>query len=159
MSLSLKPSADGLSAILQVSGVDVLKMGAGAVGDPLEVAKKTDIATVFTKEYTSAEQAITAGGLLTLAHGLGVVPKLVVGQLICKTAENGYAIGDVIEMPLTNLNSTAANGYGCNARKDTTNVYIRYGSNASLWPAVNGTTGVYATLSAANWRLVVRAFA
>lgn len=87
------------------------------------------------------------------------MPKLVTGQLVCKTAENGYAIGDVIEMPLTNLNSTAANGYGCNARKDATNVYIRYGANASLWAAVNGTTGVYATLSAANWRLVVRAFA
>ncbi|WP_053068088.1 phage tail protein [Vogesella sp. EB] len=113
----------------------------------------------LTKEYVSTEQVITAGGLLTLAHGLGVEPKLVTGQLVCKTADNGYAVGAVIEMPLTNLNSTAANAYGCNARKDATNVYIRYGANAALWPAVNGTTGAYATLTSSSWRLVVRAFA
>lgn len=159
MSLSLKPSADGLSAVLQVGGVDVLKMGAGAAGDPLEVAKKTDIANIFTKEFKSAEQAITAAGSLTVAHGLGVRPKHIKYTLVCKVAEHGFSIGDEVDWGTVQYSAATEIRSGFVNTPDATSMNIRFGAGTSTLYVLNKATGVPAAITSSSWRLVMEAFA
>lgn len=108
-------------------------------------------------EYVSSQQTITASGLLTLAHGLGAQPKIVFLELVCTTAEGGYAVNDVL-MVQTNNGSTADNRY-TSVSYDATNVTIRYTSTAGVFTAANKTSGTAVVLTNANWRLRVRAFA
>lgn len=110
----------------------------------------------FTKEYVSPEQVITAGGALTLAHGLGVVPKLWQRQLVCKVAEAGYSVGDVADVSGT---QDAAASYGVTVSPDATNFNCRYGNAAATFFLVHKTTGAVTNLTNANWRFVVRAWA
>lgn len=47
-------------------------------------------------DYTSAETAIAAGAAVTFTHGLGVAPTKLSFDLVCKTADGNFAVGDVI---------------------------------------------------------------
>src|SRR5690606_5712169 len=51
---------------------------------------------VFTNSFESSEISVVTGTNVyaNVAHGLGVVPKLVELVLRCKTAEFGYAVGN-----------------------------------------------------------------
>lgn len=111
----------------------------------------------FTKEYVSPEQVITAAGALTLAHGLGVTPKFWQRYLVCKVAEFGYSVGDVVD--ITHTQDVSAH-YGLSIVPDATNLVCRYGSASIPFFVVRKDTGAVATLLAnANWRLIVRAWA
>jgi hypothetical protein len=118
---------------------------------------KLSVTLPFTKEYVSPEQTFTASGLLTLPHSLGVAPKFIQGFLVCKTADQSYAIGDVILVPLSIQSSSAADNFGAQVRIDSANIYVRYGVNPFL--VGRATDGVTVQTTAANWRLVVRAWA
>lgn len=112
-----------------------------------------------SKKFVSALQTITSAGLLTLPHGLAVIPDFVQGELVCLTADIGYAIGDIVVV------NPAGNGYasggsaaqGVVFRKDATNIYVRYGSGTNPFQLMNGTTGVVANMTNANWNFRVRA--
>lgn len=106
----------------------------------------------FTKEYTSPEQVITPGGTITLTHGLGTMPKLVQFSIICKVAEAGYSVGDEVnaEKEATTLSYNYSVG-----RNDTS---LRCACGSSGLAAVNA-SGSVSTLTSANWRLIVRAWA
>lgn len=108
-----------------------------------------------TQKYVSPEQTITSGGLLTLAHGLGAVPSLVTLELVCKTAEGGYAVGD--RQP-TEFAQTGGGTIINSAVVNATNVRVRFSSNANCFTAANFGTGNPITLTNANWKLVVRAW-
>jgi hypothetical protein len=114
-------------------------VAAGAAG-----VSGNDLATVgqlgLSKYYESPEQVITAAGLLTLAHGLGVVPKQVTGELVCKTSEFGFSIGQVINCSLTIISTSALDNKGISMAKDATNLTGRFGNNASAFSANNFTT-------------------
>ena len=110
----------------------------------------------FTKEYVSPEQVITAAGSLTLAHGLGVTPKLWQRQLVCKVAEAGYSVGDVSDVSGT---QEAGTSYGVTVTPDATNLVCRYGNTGTTFFLIHKTTGVASSLTNANWRLIVRAWA
>jgi hypothetical protein len=111
----------------------------------------------FSQSFESAQQTITTAGSLTLAHSLSARPKLYSGFLQCTTAEFGYSIGDeVIALTTTGL---SASDRGVSIVPDATNMNIRYGNDASVFSATNKTTGVYQSLTNANWRFVVRAWA
>jgi len=107
----------------------------------------------FTQIFESAQQTITSGGSLTLAHGLGVKPKLYLNYLQCVTAEANYSIGDEI------LVTAANSSNGVVVVPDATNLNVRFGSNGSPMLTNNKSTGAGATLTNANWKLVVRAWA
>ncbi len=49
-------------------------------------------------EETAAQPLPTGGSALTFAHGLGRLPKVVRGVLVCKIAEHGYVVGEEIEL-------------------------------------------------------------
>ena len=51
----------------------------------------------YIKPWTSAQQSITSGGVLSVSHPFGVVPGKVNFYLQCITAANGYSIGDVLQ--------------------------------------------------------------
>jgi len=79
----------------------------------------------FTLEYISPDQTITSAGTITLTHGLGVLPKTVVLDLICTTAEVGYSVGDVISM---NTGFDTSSNRGVSIIKTSTELILRYRS-------------------------------
>jgi hypothetical protein len=102
--------------------------------------------------FTSTDLTMTAGGLLTVAHGLGVVPKRVYLTLKCVTADATYAVNDLIEVGGQDEGSSQS--AGTNVRKDATNVYVRVGGNGML---LLNTSGSGFNIVLANYRLIVTA--
>jgi len=113
-------------------------------------------AGVFTLSFTSTEQTIAAGGVLTLAHSLAVIPLLVQLRAICTTAELGYSIGNIV------LVSTAA-GYstsnGLTVEINATNVIVYFGTANPPIPIKRKDNNAETTMTAANWNLIVKAWA
>lgn len=110
----------------------------------------------FSRQFPSAEQTITSGGSLTIAHGLGATPVFWTILLICKTAESGYSVGDVTEVSGTQDSSVS---YGLAVVPDAVNLVCRYGANANVFFLLNKTTGAAAAVTNANWRVILRAWA
>jgi hypothetical protein len=99
--------------------------------------------------YFSGDQTITAGGPLTLPHGLGIRPKTWWLELRCTTAENGYSVGDIYgDRQHTSSNVST----GVSATLDATNLNVRYGAAAATFTILNKTTGADANITNANWR-------
>jgi len=116
------------------------------------------VGPILTKYYESPEQTITVGGTLTLAHGLGVAPKLFQALIICKTVDIGYAVGDVLFMS-NDISSSVADSYGSAfTYNGTTNIDVKFGSGGG-YHVPNKGTGGGANITVANWRLIVRAWA
>lgn len=113
-------------------------------------------ASVFTLSYTSSDQTITAAGSLTLAHSLGVAPKIRTYELICQSTEAGFSAGDVVEVTCNN-NTQVERGFS--QWSDATNINIRYGTAASTFQTAHKTTGTQTSLTNGNWKLRIRAWA
>lgn len=119
-------------------------------------------AAAVVTTYDSGDQTITAGGLLTLAHGLGTKPLSVALKLKCTTTEHNYAVGDEIDIAAGyTISATASRGASVyTASSDAaTNLYVRYGSDANTFNVYNKTTGTIANITNSSWRLIVKAFA
>lgn len=110
----------------------------------------------FTLAFTSSDQTITAAGPLTLAHGLGVAPKIRTYELVCQTGEVGFSAGDIVDVSPNN-NTQVERGFS--QWSDTTNINIRYGTAASTFQTAHKTTGTQTALTNANWKLRVKAWA
>lgn len=148
---------DGISGIASQAEAE-----AGSATDklmtPLRVSQAIDVLSIFTKEYVSSNQTITTGGLLTLAHSLGIAPKNIFLELVCSTAEHNYSVSDVIVVSVNN--SSAGGSRPMGIYYDATNIYVRFTSaEPEQFLGVNKTTGAVQALTNANWRLRVRAFA
>jgi hypothetical protein len=110
----------------------------------------------MTVSFTSSEQTVTAASLISVAHSLGVKPKLVTMKLICKTAEAGYAVNDEVFIYDPSSNGGVSLGL-CAYLDNTTHVNVRIASGGVV--VGHKTTGVTTVLTAVNWRLVIMAFA
>lgn len=145
-----------------------------ASGDPALLAKGTALQELrmnagataleyftpgLSKVYTSTEQTITSGGALTLAHGLGAQPTLVLAELICKTAEFGYVIGDIVPIYLNSQDGSNALARGVAVIMDATNLKLRFGATTISFSLINFSSGAVVTPTLANWKLVMRAWA
>ena len=97
---------------------------------------------------------------MTIAHAgilWSAIPKLIQAQLICKTAEGGYSIGDVLIInPAINSNSVFA---GHSLVIDATNINVRYGFDSDAYLIMSKTDGQSFGITNANWRLVISAWA
>ena len=116
--------------------------------------------SVFTEEFVSADQTITAGGQLTLTHGLGGAPKEIEVWLECQSAEDNYAAGDQIKVDTFNYSSTGSNSKGCAVgipNGNTTQVKVYFGSDAATFGVPDASTGARADLTNANWRAIIKA--
>lgn len=111
----------------------------------------------FTKSFTSANQTVTAGGALTLAHSLGGMPALVQCRIKCTTGELGYSIGD--EVIVNPGPAYVSSSTGLSVVPDATNVNIRFGSSGGGIAVARKDTGALAIITAANWVLIVKAWA
>lgn len=117
----------------------------------------------FTRPpYESSEQIITSRGQLTLSHGLGVLPKLLVAEIVCLTAEHGWAVGQRVPVPLGG-EYISGNGANLNATAGATDtaIMVQYGSGGTGGNVflIHDASGISQYATNANWRLVLRAFA
>jgi hypothetical protein len=113
--------------------------------------------SVFTKDFESTEQTITAAGSLQLTHGLGTEPIMVQILLVCQTAEYGYSIGNHVVVPVTEDNGTQC--LGCSMVVDSTYLNIKYSANTYCWIIVRKDNGGRGPLTNANWKAIFRAWA
>lgn len=113
----------------------------------------------LTKEFVSAQQTITSAGALTITHGLGARPKFVAAELVCITAEAGYVAGDVVQAHIGAFASDSVAAYGAGIKLTSTDIVVRFASGSQVYYVTHATTGVATSLTNANWRLVIRAYA
>lgn len=148
-------SQDGVARVaFNADGsMELLTPAANPTGNKIPTAGQLG----FGKMYESPEQTITAGALITLAHGLGAKPKLLSLELVCKTAENGYSVGDCVNIP-AHAGGYSTSNYGCTARLDATNIGLRLGSQVTTFLMLNSSGNAVGATNA-NWRLIVRAWA
>lgn len=175
-----EPISDGVNGVprmaaetrpLSVTGCWIIKIF-GSVTNPgsADAAQlATDLAALaalvgsgpkLTKEYVSPAQTLVAGGLITLSHGLGAVPKSVTLEYVCVTATDNYSVGDVIDFSNVTYIHTAATTTGFNVVKTATQLLIRVGAHGPAFIS-NKTTGAAVAIAniAPNFQLVARAMA
>ena len=138
---------------------------AGTATDKLMTPERTKQAIdalstgLFSEEFTSSAQTITASGGLTLAHGLSSEPKIFSAYIQCTSAENNYSVGDKIPVAI-GVSSTSSTTRGVYITDfDSTNIYLRYGQESATFAGVNKTAGTFVTFTNSNWRLYVQAYA
>lgn len=102
--------------------------------------------------FESSEIAIPGvGSITTVAHSLGVRPRKVWAVLRCKTTDQGYAVDD--EVNLGHLPQDSGMVIGADA---TNCLLVRSGTGAN-WKILHKSTFGQVDVTAANWRLVLRA--
>lgn len=111
--------------------------------------------------FQSADQTITSGGQLTLAHGLSGAPFIVQAFLKCETAELGYSVGDIVPVDIQGQfvsGGVSGTRPGVSIVPDATNITVRF-NNASggVFGLVRKDTGVASTTNNGNWSFFVRA--
>lgn len=150
--------------ILVGNGSNIVALTVGSNGQTL-VADSAQSAGMrwgdlnFSNSFESAEQTITAAGSLTIAHGLGVKPKLIQCFLVCKTANLNYSVNDEVLINPHFNERNAAGTQGMALVSDATNINVRYGDQANIFALINKTTGAGADITAGSWRMVLRAYA
>lgn len=138
----VKTYVDAVSTNLTALGAKVTKTVNGATTQNI----------LFTKSFESSDQALSADSVtLEVAHGLGAVPFMFQGYYKCVTANNGYAIGDLVQINTINESHMVT----CFA--DATNIGIR--TQASHYVVdLDGGGHVNITSISSSWRIVFRAF-
>ena len=114
----------------------------------------------FSKEHQSTGQTMITGGLLTLAHGLSADPKLIRLYAIATAAGSGFSVGDKLDLTATvNSITQYSISTGLTVTFDSTNIYIRNGTNDVLWIIPNNSTGSLDIPQRADFDLYVEAYA
>lgn len=146
----------GAFALQLVSGAgtdtNVISATTSAVNVPVPLQENATRVFSRNSAYVSAEQTITAGTNVTLAHGLSGVPAIVRVVLRCKTAELGYLVNEEVDMTF----QYTFGGGQVQTSSDATNVYITFGNNVNLLNKLSMPN--VTTITYANWRWVVRAW-
>lgn len=112
---------------------------------------------VLSQKFTSGDQAITLGGLITVAHGLPAKPDAIHVYLRCATADLNWSVGDEAQMPNGADGGSGAGNTVQGVYADATNIYMRVSSSAPILG--NKTTGAYSSITPANWRIKFYAYA
>ena len=158
--------SEATRSIVVVNGVDRLALnndGSMELLTPAASPSGNKIPTAgqlpFTKEYVSPEQTITAGGTLSLSHGLGVTPKLLRTILVCKTSEAGYSGGDELDLSGFQPQQAASAAYGVGITPGSSSIAVIFANSTGVFLVPVKSTGAIGVINPANWRLIVRAWA
>lgn len=141
--------------LVEAAPTDVIKMGIAKSATVIFVDIDSSVTSVISSTFISSEQPITSAGPLAIAHGLGVAPKIVSAHFICKTAEQGYSIGDVVDISYVQDNTA---NRGMMLSWDSSDINIRFGSDAKSIVLTNKTSGAAVGATNSYWNLVVKAF-
>jgi len=109
----------------------------------------------FSACYVSAAQSTSAGGTVTLAHGLGRSPVAIFLKHICTSADLSYSVNDAI---LTAVYADT-NNYGISPKVDATNITIRWASGTNQFSANNASSGGVTGMDRTKWTTTIIAFA
>ena len=150
----LKDAAEASKGIVQLASQAEVNAGTNdaKVITPLKLSAW--FSAINPPPFESAEQTITIGGSLAIAHGLGSIPKKYQAFLKCKTAESGYSVNDETPAQSWDTNDNGP-GYGLTVSPDATNLNVRFGSYRIM--VMNKSNGGIAVINPANWRLILRA--
>lgn len=107
----------------------------------------------FNSFYESAEQTVPTNSSVTLTHGLGAIPKLMIVELVCKVIDQGYAVGDRITVD-SFVGSGSTQGFG--TAYSSTEIFI---IGETTLQFLNKTSGQIVNLTNSSWRAVARAWA
>lgn len=125
---------------------------AGVITSVVLLAPTTATANITPTRSETAGQIITAGGALTLVHGLSATPKKVWYDLICVTAELGYSVGQrLVAQSVTGKNGA---GPGLTIVPDATNLNIRFNNGSPVFQICRFDTGAQVNITNANWRVI-----
>ncbi len=147
------------SAVSPLSGSDVEAV-LDSAGTAL-ATHDTQFSNAFSKSYTSSAQTITAAGLLTLAHGLGVKPKLVIARLTCTSTDLAWSAGDTVEIG-SGVASSENQNRGHAIYTDTTNINVRFASGTPVYQIPQksgGSVGNTGDIDPTKWTVTFIAFA
>jgi hypothetical protein len=100
--------------------------------------------------YYNDVYSITSAMILTIAHGLPKAPRHVWLRIKCITAEQGWSVGDELEIPSYSNGSAGSVSVGVNK----TQIKVAF---EALPFVTNFSTNATAAITAANWNLVVKA--
>jgi hypothetical protein len=137
------------------SGNPAIGTSGGSVNFSAPVIFSAGFSGFPVPSFESAELAIAANTIQTVAHGLGRVPKLFSAVIRCKTAELGYAVGDEVAYT-TSLNSDSATFSDPTIWANATTLGI--GWAAQPFVLNNIATHGAASPTLANWKVVLRAW-
>ncbi len=129
--------------------------GTGSTGGTSNNSSSTTNFTGLTV-YTSGEGTIPANAAAapaSFAHALNEYPNTLHVWLKCKTAEFGYQVDDVV--PIDEF--TLADGTPAFTVKASRADIKVYANSATIKVQDHITTGALATITTANWKIVVRA--
>ncbi len=117
------------------------------------ITRIKELQTFFSRapDYDSGEQTVSTDTRLTLAHGLGAIPRRIEIFLRCKTPTQGYLVNQ--EVPMFDGSQTTDGGIV--VARDATNIEIIQGADISL---LGRTTFNKGFITTSSWRWVVRAW-
>ena len=128
------------------SGVDGIKFPDGTL-------QTTAMTSASVSTYTSADRTIIVGGIVTVAHGLGIVPKIWQATIRCITAEFEYVSGDELFASFQGGDGLSLGVAGVNS----TNFFFTCYQTGIRLVNKSGVGGTVNTATPANWALVFRA--
>jgi hypothetical protein len=102
--------------------------------------------------FRSGEINLATGLTGDVAHGLGSLPFSVGAFLICKTAQHGWSVGDMLKIEYT-VDSTTT--YGVKVAKNETHLKYQVAASSIFVPVYS--TGGLGSITLANWKLVLEA--
>ena len=108
---------------------------------------------VGRKTFESLPTAITSGTVTILPHGLAFTPIIPSAYLINVTPQFGFLTGEIVP----SFAFEDANDYGIQLSADATSIYVIVGANGIRIMQKTGSIGQFATITNANWSIVVTA--
>lgn len=154
--LSVAPLVNGgTGAITAPNARTNLEVYSRAEVDTTIAAVNAAIAAITPTTFASPAQAVNFGSIVTLPHGLGARPVKYRAVIVCTAADQGYAVGDSIDVTKSGGEDTLAPGFSSNMVADVANVSYVFGIAGMLVPhkATFGT----AAITAASWELYLTA--
>lgn len=116
-----------------------------------------DMASVFRSSFKSGDLTITSSGTLTVAHGLGAFPGVIMAFLENQVGEGNWLTGDqvVVSGPYVGRDSlTRMFSIGI----DATNLFVRYSDATRCFTLPNKNTGIEFDITNSSWKLILRAY-
>lgn len=177
--LSIKDSSvvltsDGVNWLIVASEIPVVIPDASTtvkgiieIATDAEVAAGTDTVRAVTpsglknslgisNKFTSTNITISVGGGDAQNHPFGAVPSIVLGYLVCTTADAGYSVGDVVRYDSTN-NRNVSGVMMITVWANATQVGVGFGASGGAINISNKTTKNDTAINLASWRYVIKA--